>query len=315
MIFDDGPNHPRYFRRDGLTDEQGRFIARAKARISVGITVEKDGFYKFGFPNAQPLDYGMKELPEVFEQIFRIRRIIKPIPLFARRTNWNAPGEEAYRLPQTDTWIGFDFKAIDWVAPYGRGKTADIQFRYTRTFHEIYVSPYNPSTVEEQRVRLADKHRRLNRPFNEAIFREQAGVWSGTLEIGFVRPGDGWVKVDEAFNPHSKLQMPHKAPVDGYRDDSWSRYIHSRESMNEISTSNPTYGYFLRTRTELDAAGNVESAHYAKIVGEIGFYPTGKVWMTYYFNPTPNDRNLELDPQKNLIRSNNRYNPVQNLLP
>ncbi|MGJ3243863.1 MAG: hypothetical protein ACFE0O_13055 [Opitutales bacterium] len=125
---------------------------------------------------------------------------------------------------------------------------------------------------------MADKHRRLNRPFNEAIFREQAGVWSGTLEIGFVRPGDGWVKVDEAFNPHSMLQMPHEAPVEGYRGDSWSRYIHSRESMNEISTSNPTYGYFLRTRVELDAAGNVESAHYAKLVGEIGFYPTGKVW-------------------------------------
>ncbi|MGJ3242873.1 MAG: carboxypeptidase-like regulatory domain-containing protein [Opitutales bacterium] len=313
--FDNAPNIPRYFRRTGNTDKDGLYTTRASANISMSLVATKDGYYKFGYPNAQPLDFAMREIEGDFEYTVRMRKIRNPIPLMAKRSVFKNSSEAAYLLPKQNEWIGFDFMKFDWVEPYGRGEKSDIKFRYERQFHHIHIAQYTDETIESRREDIKGRNQRMGIPFNEEIFREVAGVWSGTLELRFVRPGDGWVKVEEDFVPESMLQMPHEAPVNGYKDAVWSRFIHSRNSIHELVNQTPKHGYFLRTRTELDAAGNVESAHYAKIVGEIGFYPTGKVWMTYYFNPTPNDRNLELDPKKNLIRSNNRYNPVQNLLP
>jgi hypothetical protein len=59
--------------------------------------------------------------------------------------------------------------------------------------------------------------------------------------------------------------------------------------------------YFLRTRVQLDADGDIISANYAKIYDEIRFDARGLVSFWYYYNPTPNDRNLEFDPARNLF--------------
>ncbi|MGJ3244203.1 MAG: carboxypeptidase-like regulatory domain-containing protein, partial [Opitutales bacterium] len=309
--FDNAPNIPRYFKRSGKTDEEGLFVTRANANISMSLVATMEGYYKFGYPNAQPLDFAMRDISEVFEYTVRMREIKNPIPLLARMNTVNE--DEAYHIPEKNVWIGFDFQKFDWVKPYGRGETTDIKIKFRRHFHHIHVPKNTGTTVEIRRKNIKEKYQRLGWEFNEEIFREFAGVWSGTLEIGFPRPGDGWVRVEEDFVPQSMLQMPHEAPDTGYQHEGWSRNVHSQKS--KIWNVLPSYGYFLRTRTEMDSAGNVKTANYTKISGEIGFHPVGRIWMTYYFNPTPNDRNLELDPQKNLIRSNNRYNPVQNLLP
>jgi len=63
-------------------------------------------------------------------------------------------------------------------------------------------------------------------------------------------------------------------------------------------------GFFLRTRVKLDAQGNIISAHYTKIMGDIRLAAQGSLHFTYYFNPTANDRNLEFDPSKNLFPTN-----------
>ncbi|MGJ3243862.1 MAG: carboxypeptidase-like regulatory domain-containing protein, partial [Opitutales bacterium] len=309
--FDNAPSIPRYFKRSGKTDEEGLFVTRANANISMSLVATMEGYYKFGYPNAQPLDFAMRDISEVFEYTVRMREIKNPIPLLARMNTVNE--DEAYHIPETNVWIGFDFRKFDWVRPYGRGETADMKFRYQRKFYKINVPKYGNITEETMRQNVISRNKRLNIPFSEESFRNEFGIWSGNLEIGFPRPGDGWVRVEEDFVPQSMLQMPHEAPDTGYQHKGWSRKVHSQKS--KIWNVLPSYGYFLRTRTEMDSAGNVKSANYTKIAGEIGFHPVGRIWMTYYFNPTPNDRNLELDPQKNLIRSNNRYNPVQNLLP
>ncbi len=52
--------------------------------------------------------------------------------------------------------------------------------------------------------------------------------------------------------------------------------------------------YFFRVRTVLDEKGRVKSALYGKIYGDFNsFY--------YYLNPTPNDTNIEFDPNQNLL--------------
>ena len=61
--------------------------------------------------------------------------------------------------------------------------------------------------------------------------------------------------------------------------------------------------YFFRVRTALDQQGKVKSALYGKTAGPIVCGPQGIVQFTYYLNPTPNDRNMEFDPSKNLFQN------------
>jgi hypothetical protein len=49
-------------------------------------------------------------------------------------------------------------------------------------------------------------------------------------------------------------------------------------------------------RTVLDEMGNIKSAHYGKIYGDF-------MQFKYYLNPTPNDRNIEFDPKRNLLKN------------
>jgi hypothetical protein len=57
---------------------------------------------------------------------------------------------------------------------------------------------------------------------------------------------------------------------------------------------NPDRIYYFRVRTKVDDRGNIVSAHYGKIYGDF-------MQFAYYYNPTPNDRNIEFDPKQNLL--------------
>ena len=64
--------------------------------------------------------------------------------------------------------------------------------------------------------------------------------------------------------------------------------------------------YFFRIRTEVNEDGEVDYALYGKIYGDIEFGGAGQEGSylkvnAYYLNPTPNDLNLEFDPEKNLF--------------
>ncbi|MDR0993898.1 MAG: hypothetical protein LBN38_04950, partial [Verrucomicrobiota bacterium] len=60
----------------------------------------------------------------------------------------------------------------------------------------------------------------------------------------------------------------------------------------------------------LDQDGNISSARYAKIYGPIEYGDDEKgggiVRFTYFFNPTPNDRNMEFDRNHNLMTKTGR---------
>jgi hypothetical protein len=63
----------------------------------------------------------------------------------------------------------------------------------------------------------------------------------------------------------------------------------TKEEMND-----PNRDYYFRVRTALDPNGDVKSALYGKIYGDF-------MQFTYYLNPTPNSRNIEFDPNQNLL--------------
>lgn len=122
------------------------------------------------------------------------------------------------------------------------------------------------------------------------------------LELTFPNPGDGIVvmppvSTDTGFSP---LVMPRFAPTGDYqRALKWSYH-------NFTETAEPASGYFFRVRTVLDSNGNVKSALYGKIQGDVRFYvgtrvPRAGISFTYYLDPTPNDRNVEFDPKQDLL--------------
>ena len=95
--------------------------------------------------------------------------------------------------------------------------------------------------------------------------------------------------------------MLRTAPEGGYNANLDLHYSNSLRP-------NPVPGYFIRVRSVLDENGKLKSALYGKITDNFKFFagtkaPHAGLGFTYYLNPTPNDRNVEFDPQKNLMKN------------
>ncbi len=88
------------------------------------------------------------------------------------------------------------------------------------------------------------------------------------------------------------MRSEQEAPKDGYQSTS-----------SQTQTTNPKRNFYFRVHTKLDENGNVVSACYGKIYGDLAQF-------TYYYNPTLNDRNIEFDPKQNLIHDARSYEQV-----
>jgi hypothetical protein len=119
------------------------------------------------------------------------------------------------------------------------------------------------------------------------------GDYHQTIRVGFPRKGDGLIAFERDLQTGSELVSDHEAPKDGYQPVVLLR----RSSVNGIirDDAKEERNYYFRVRTEVDAEGRIVSANYGKIYGDFMSF-------IYYFNPTPNDRNVEFDPSRNLFR-------------
>jgi len=128
---------------------------------------------------------------------------------------------------------------------------------------------------------------------NKVNERESTSI----LSISFSNKGDGLLLFSAPYNKGSRLRSGHLAPEKGYADS----LIHTRErspGQAEKNTRDKNNNYYVRVRTKLDDSGNVISAHYGKIYGDF-------MKFTHYLNPTPNDRNIEFNPNRNLLKKLN----------
>lgn len=131
--------------------------------------------------------------------------------------------------------------------------------------------------------------------FTAKLDQRSENDYNYSLTVSFDNPKDGIQIFDAPFNAGSELRSPHAAPENGYLpqwDQTRSRKPDQVEQGNYASDGNRNY--FIRVRTVVDEKGQIVSAHYGKIYGEF-------LNFTYYFNPAPNDRNLEFDPKRNLF--------------
>ena len=191
-----------------------------------------------------------------------VPRILNPTALYARRIR-------ATEVPTMGP-VGFDLMISDWVAPYGKGKTADFTCEV--------------STV----VPMSDP----------------AKAFESVLRIAFPNQGDG-VYSNLAQPKKRLLELPREAPGSGYKSHLTKRIARAAEGAALETSTREDQNYFFRIRTVLDPNGKVISALYGKIHGDISWDTlnslSGHLQFTYYLNPTSLDRNLEFNPKRNLF--------------
>jgi hypothetical protein len=186
-----------------------------------------------------------------------------------------------------ETWIGFDADAVDTIAPWGKGKVADFNFR---------ISSRQVGWTESDASLAALRRTPEGARMDEREWAQTYGRFEGTLNLSFPRTGDG-ILTTPAFWPYCLLKTPALAPEEGYVTE---RAL----PFDTVAASEPSHdftGYYLRLRTLLDAGGRITSAHYAKIHGQIITGP-GRVTFRFYYNPRVDDRRLALAPGRNLLR-------------
>jgi hypothetical protein len=248
----------------GVSSSSGCYSAEARSEMSVGGSVEKEGYYRSFWEYTFSGNYQeiKRWQPWNPTNTVVLRKIGNPIPMYARRI----PIEN--EIPVTDEPVGYDLMIGDWVTPQGKGQVPDFVF---------------------------------------AVERRVAG-WKDFethLSLTFSNPLDGIHALQEAGPKGSTFHLPRTAFETSYQV-LWTNsigYIPGRGHFQTQPRDCP--GYLFRVRSVIDDKGKLVRAVYGKIKGPIVFDAresrTAHIGFTYCLNPTPNDRNLEFDPSRNLF--------------
>ena len=179
------------------------------------------------------------------------------------------------KVPVLGQAVGYDLVKGDWVAPHGQGKQADMLFSVRGTF-KSYMDRMTSVTI--------------------SFPNEYDGIQT--------------LKNRSKYHGKSKYIAPYHVPESNYKPHwTYERRISPRrgERINAIPSKDTVFAY--RIRTKIDKDGNIVSALYGKIYGDITCDFTKKkdieIYFTYYLNPD-GSRNIEFDPTKNLFKSSRR---------
>lgn len=159
------------------------------------------------------------------------------------------------KCPVFDEWLGFDLECHSWVKPYGNGSHSDVLIK----LHEEGSGDIAFSASMDLCF--------TNNPFAGAYVLKK----DADSEMKSIYHAD--------TNATYQTKFLYSLSVD-------ANGVRKASELSEDS-----YLVF-RTRTEVDKDGNLLSAHYGKIYGKWGFYG-GMRAEAFFFNPTPNDSNLE----------------------
>lgn len=156
--------------------------------------------------------------------------------------------------------VGFDCAVGDLAVPHGKGAVADFLFTYT-----------------------ADRGgETLAYVTNELVvaIQDGGGFYTQKKDMG------------------SKFQFEYTAPLEGYQEEVFYEFARTADKIYKDTTLPKDEYLIFRSRIETGDDGNVTNAHYGLIAslqqGESYEEPNkGTIILEYYFNSTPNDKNLE----------------------
>ena len=252
---------------EGVTSNDGLFSGEGHSDGGYGTRIEKEGYYSSGLgaPKLVDIQDG-RWVPWDPVVTTVLRRIGQPVALCAKRVQAD--------VPLLNRPCGYDLEKGDWVAPHGSGVISDLIFLVTKD----YTDRFN--------------------------FKTEASVVFSNSQDGLVR-----MRAPE-YAKYSSFRWERSAPEAGYQATHSIRFVNYHPSSGKrpertFSTENENEeGYFLRLRS-VEKNGIIIMANYGKITGDIIIEPRDSksclVLFTYYYNPVANDRNLEWNPQKNLL--------------
>jgi len=252
------------------TDTNGLCVVSGEGYTDIHGVVKADGHYRTEFS----ISLGDKN--EVEKQgVWPLENLTVTLKAIRNPISMYAK-RVAMEVPEQGRSIGFDLEKGDWVVPHGSGIRADFIFEVSGVYKE-----------------LLDRDSKMVLAFENALDGLQ----------GIAVPNDG-----------SKFQSLYETPSTGYQPNYVYEKKISRIGSERINPKPRTDKYYLfRVRSEVDDHGKLVSANYGKIYGDIHCdfkdEKTISVYFTYYFNPTPNDRNIEFDPEKNLFGGSERFAP------
>ncbi len=179
-------------------------------------------------------------------------------------------------VPGVDDDFLFDLMEMDWVRPHGNGTVGDLKVRVTRRFDSWEDFDCNVT-------------------------------WT------FIGSKDGIQRIPITEVARSLLKLPRNAPEDGFlRQKEWN-FGRTRNKIRETPMDAP--GYFFRIRSVVGEKGEIVSANYGKILGDILVTPINSksclLRFTCYSNPISLDRNLEFDVTRNLVRGLRSFEQVR----
>ena len=285
---------------NGVTDRNGKCKLSGTTNTGkVGFIVKKPPSGYYPSPNIR------LQLPRnVFEDIsglvtggpeelLRLDRIENQIPLYVRHVWAPRNAKNVVTWDGTNSILKYDFIMGDWLPPAGNGKHADM--------------------VISTHLQVGD---------TLTIWKNVKDVtfYDFISQIDFAGKGNGLC--EEIFeNTRSGIKI-RNAPDVGYQNTKTIRVGRKKRKQgpNILPTDYDEYDknrcYCFRIRSKFDDKGNLIEAYYGKVYGdfkigahiEIGL---DIVKFLYYFNPTPNDRNLEWDMKNNLCPKPGRIGQPQ----
>ncbi len=231
-----------------------------------------DFHHEFGAHVGHPISDGRWQ-PYPLRKEIVLKRIVNPIPMYVKRVN--------AAIPVMGQPVGYDLVKGDWVVPFGSGENGDILISATGTYGRVDTR-YGPQVQSDL-----------------------------SMTVSFANTNDGVqilsVPVNRGSYLGSVLVSSHEAPEAGYVSEYHYRQVISPNRKERInSTTRKEQIAYLRVRTLATMAGDAIQSLYGKIYGDFQAFPyqEGKsirVRFHYYLNPKPNDRNLEFDPEQNLM--------------
>lgn len=238
------------------TDTNGNARVTGNSSEWFSVVIGKEGYYKTSFDVKYPLENVDPPIVDGQWQPYGVTRtvVLKKIRNPIHLCDPDARYRHMY--PESGKWTGFDLVCGDWVPPLGVGKCADVMIRYTR----------------EQRP--------------DGFFK--------SLDVSFTNnPYAGAYVLNR--DSYSEMDSVYEANTNGKYIGNF-RYEFERTAKGNHVISELGYGQYLvfRIRTKTDENGKLISAHYGRIMGALQYLEkAGIVLGPVFFNPTPNDTNLE----------------------
>ena len=274
------------------TDKTGYCCIKGKTncgRVACWIPQPPEGYYSGGgwgyrFKNKNLLGVWQ---PDNLVVTLRLDRVEKPIPLFVKRVELTNFRKGIGGFDGTNSVVRFDLMKGDWLAPYGKGETADLEFKSTLVIKDKAWFMMEPRKYDwVYFYNLGTELVCLNKDDGFSVFAPEpcfgikirnAEVAPKTRRLDLINIG--------------RNQKFHKNGED------WDCQNY-KDNYSERNIS-------FRIRSKYDEKGNLKEAYYGKIYGDFEIEGDEKKGVTrisflYYLNPASLDRNLEWDMKNNL---------------